>query len=116
METYSRQAYLRDWPGTKVQFFKMNNICYIVDGLNFLQFDGTTCQQITPYIPTLVISSPPPGGGTLDEDFNLIGNKFKVSFSGDGTSTVYVLPLQSLDATTVTAVINTTTTITEGSG
>lgn len=102
--------------GTKVQFFKMNNLCYIVDGLNFLQFDGTTCQQITPYIPTIVISSPPPGGGTLDEDFNLIGNKFKVSFSGDGTSTVYVLPLQNLDATTVTAVINTTTTITEGSG
>lgn len=101
--------------GTDVTFFKMNNLCYILDASNFLVFDGVTCVPITPYIPTLVISSPPAGGGTLNEDFNLIGNKFKASFSGDGAAKDFFLPLNSLDSTTVTAVVNGTT-ITEGSG
>jgi hypothetical protein len=92
--------------GTDVTFFKMNNLCYILDATNFLVYDGVTCHQITPYIPMLVISSPPAGGGTSNEDFNLIGAGFKTSFSGDGAASVYHLPLNGLDATTVTATVN----------
>jgi hypothetical protein len=98
-----------------VHFFTMNYKCYILDGVNFLVYDGTTVSPVTPYIPTLFISKLPGGGGTANEDFNLIGNKFKESFSPDGTATVFQLTLTGLDATTVTA-LNGTTTITEGSG
>lgn len=99
----------------KINFFQMEGKCYILDGVNFLEYDGTTIKQVEPYIPVLQISKNPSGGGSANEDFNLIGNKFKDSFSGDGTSTVYQMSLTGLDSTTVTAVVGTTT-ITEGSG
>jgi hypothetical protein len=100
---------------TPITFFTMNGNCYILDGVNFLVYDGVTCQAVVPYVPTITISSPPAGGGAANEDFNLIGNKFKASFSGDGALNVYHMPLKPLDATPVTAVVGTTT-ITEGSG
>jgi hypothetical protein len=98
-----------------VHFFTMNYKCYILDGVNFLEYSGITVAAPTPYIPTIQISKSPAGGGTANEDFNLIGNKFKDSFSGDGTATLYQLSLTGLDSTTVTAVVGTST-ITEGSG
>jgi hypothetical protein len=99
----------------KVSFFIMNGKCYIMDGVHFLVYDGATVSAVTAYIPTIQISKLPAGGGSANEDFNLLGNKFKDSFSGDGTTTVYQLSLNGLDATTVTAVVGTTT-ITEGTG
>jgi hypothetical protein len=98
-----------------VQFFTMNYKCYILDGLSFLEYNGTTVAAPTAYIPTIQISKSPAGGGTTNEDFNLIGNKFKDSFSGDGTATTYQLSLIGLDSTPVTAVINNVA-YTEGSG
>lgn len=100
---------------SKVHFFSMNDKCYIMDGANYLVFDGTTVSAVTPYIPTLSISRLPSGGGTLNEDFNLLGAGFKDSFSADGTATVYNLSLKGLDATAVTAVVNNTS-MNEGSG
>jgi hypothetical protein len=91
-----------------VKFFVMGGKCYIQDGTNFLVYDGTTVSKVedSPYIPTLTISRPPAGGGEKYEDFNLLGAGFKDSFSGDGTATLYVLSLQGLDATTVTATVD----------
>jgi hypothetical protein len=99
-----------------IHFFMTNGKCYILDGVNYLVYDGTTVSAVTPYVPTIQMSKPPPGGGSAYEDFNLLGNKFKDSFSGTGTATVYQLSLTGLDSTTVTATIGTTTTINEGSG
>lgn len=98
-----------------INFFTSEGKCYIMDGVKYLVYDGSTIADVTPYIPVLQISKNPSGGGAANEDFNLIGNKFKDSFSGDGTSTVYQMSLTGLDATTVTAVVGTTT-INEGSG
>lgn len=99
----------------KVHFFINNGKCYMMNGTNFLVYDGTTISKITPYVPTIQMSKPPAGGGTAYEDFNLSGNKFKDSFSGTGTDTVFQLSLTVLDETTVTAQVGTTT-INEGSG
>jgi hypothetical protein len=98
-----------------VQFFTMNYKCYILDGVSFLEYNGTTVAAPTAYIPTIQISKSPAGGGTTNEDFNLIGNKFKDSFSADGAATTYQLSLIGLDSTPVTAVINNVA-YTEGSG
>jgi hypothetical protein len=97
----------------KVHFFVNNGKCYIMDGTNYLVYDGTTVSQITPYVPTIQMSKPPAGGGTAYEDFNLLGNKFKDSFSGTGTDTVFQMSLTGLDATTVTAQVGTSS-LTEG--
>jgi hypothetical protein len=98
-----------------IHFFTMNYKCYILDGTNFLVYDGITVTSPTPYVPTIQMSKSPAGGGTAFEDFNLIGNKFKDSFSADGTATTFQLSLTGLDNTPVTAVINNVT-YTEGSG
>jgi hypothetical protein len=98
-----------------INFFTSEGKCYIMDGVKYLVYDGATIVEVTPYIPVLQISKNPSGGGSANEDFNLIGNKWKDSFSGDGTATVYQMSLTGLDSTTVTAVVGTTT-INEGSG
>lgn len=53
------------------------------------------------YIPTVIISRNPTGGGTTLEPLNLIGRKWKESFLSDGTATVYQLTTKELDADTV---------------
>lgn len=86
-----------------VHFFEMGGKCYLLDGTNYLVFDGETVKQITPYIPTLVISKNPGenGGGTLLEDFNLLTAGFKETFSGDATGKDFYLSLKPLDETPV---------------
>lgn len=90
----------------QVDFFSLNGICYLLDGANYLQFDGTTVSAVTPYIPTLSMSKLPAGGGTAYEDFNLLGAGFKDSFSADGVATTYQLSLTNLDATSISATVN----------
>lgn len=99
----------------QVTFFTMNDKCYILDGANYFVYDGSTVEEVTPYIPTLAISKDPAGGGVAYEDFNLLGAGFKDSFSADGTSTEFYLSLQNLDPTLLEAVVNGTA-MAEGSG
>lgn len=89
-----------------VDFFTLNGNCYLLDGANYLQFDGSACTTVIPYIPTLSISGDPAGGGTPYEDWNLLGTGFKDSKSADGIATDYQLSLAGLDETAVTAVVN----------
>lgn len=113
---------LYTWDGTGVQpvsiysgkadaltrFYTFGNYCYMMDGTNFLRYDGTTVTTVesAAYVPTLTISRAPAGGGTPFENFNLLGAGFKDSFSGDGTAKAYQLSLTGLDATLVTAIVN----------
>jgi hypothetical protein len=91
---------------SRSNMFAMAGKLYIQDGTNYLEYDGTTVQEPTPYVPTLFISTPPAGGGEPFEDFNLIGTKFSQQFSGDATAKVFQLALTGLDATAVTATVN----------
>lgn len=59
------------------------------------------------YIPTVIISRNPTGGGTTLEPLNLLGRKWKESFLSDGTATVYQLTTEKLDADQVTVRIMT---------
>lgn len=90
----------------RVNFFTMNNRCYLLDGAHYLMYDGETVQEIDPYIPTISISKEPTGGGTSYEDFNLLGAGFKDSFSTLGEDTVFQLSLTELDETAVEATVN----------
>lgn len=88
----------------KSSAFTMNGICYILDGANYLQYDGTTVTIVDPYIPVTRISAAPDGtGGVSNEDHNLIGAGFENWFSGDGLAVIYTLTQSNLDATAVVA-------------
>lgn len=89
----------------RTHFFTFDDKCFILDGTNYLEYDGSTVQNVDPYIPNVRISTPPAGGGTADEDFNLIGAGFTQKFSGDGTSTTYQLTVDGLDATAITITV-----------
>lgn len=87
------------------QSFIYNNTFYIKDGINYLEFDGETCQEVVGYIPTTSISRTPQGGGTVYEDVNMLTAYRKNSFCADGTSTEYILDAQNIDSDWLPVVI-----------
>lgn len=90
----------------KSTFFTFAGKCHILDGSNYLEFDGTTVQAVVPYVPTVYVSTPPAGGGEEFEEFNLLTGEFKQAFSGDGVSTLYQLSVTGLDGAAVTASVD----------
>lgn len=86
---------------SKLNFFTMNDKCYIMDGTNFLVYDGTTVSSVTPYIPTFTVADTGLAEGyTIYEDINLIGDKFKETRTGNGTTTVFYTGLKNLNSIT----------------
>ena len=83
----------------KSYFFVYNNILYIKDGLNYLEYDGTTLRDVSTnaYIPTTSISRGAAGGGTIYQDVNMLSDYRTNTFVADGTSTVYHLDSPTID-------------------
>ena len=81
----------------KSQSFIYRNILYIKDGLNYLQYDGETCKEVIGYIPITTIGKAPSGGGTTNQEVNLLTGVRENSFCADGESTEYVLDASELD-------------------
>lgn len=87
--------------------FVLGDKLYLLDGVTYRQFDGTTVQAVAnnSYIPTIRIGAPPAGGGTDLEAVNLLSPKRRESFQSDGTATVYQLSTDHLDSAAVTATV-----------
>ena len=83
----------------KSNMFVMNNILYIMDGTQYIRYDGTELKPVEGYIPTTTISRSPNGGGTLYEDVNLLNDIRKNAFVSDGVSKEYILDVENFDAT-----------------
>lgn len=81
----------------KSQSFIYNKILYIKDGLNYLQYDGDTLEEVEGYIPRTSISRMPSGGGEIYEDVNLLSDYRINSFCADGVSTEYFLDAKNID-------------------
>lgn len=78
--------------------FIFNNIFYIKDGINYLEYNGETCKEVEGYIPTTTIGRAPNGGGKLHEDYNMLTGYRKNSFCADGKSTEYFLDTREIEA------------------
>lgn len=78
--------------------FIYNNIFYIKDGINYLEYDGDVCKEVEGYIPTTSISRKPSGGGTTYEDVNMLSDYRRNSFVADGESTRYYLNTKNIDS------------------
>lgn len=89
----------------KSQAFVFNNIFYIKDGLNYLEYDGETIQEVVGTIPTTTIGDAS-GEGTTYQDVNLLTGLRKNLRIGDGETTEFKLDTENIDSDyTVTATV-----------
>ncbi|MEG2378223.1 MAG: hypothetical protein RSC43_07710, partial [Clostridia bacterium] len=90
------------WDGTELytgvldapsSAFNILGKLYILDGLAFVVYDGTTVKRVRDiaYAPTIAVGCTPDGRGTKFEDINLIGTQRIKEFKGDGTSQYYMV-------------------------
>lgn len=85
--------------------FVFDEKLYLLDGETYQVYDGEqlTAVSDSAYVPTVIISREPAGGGTVYEALNLLGTKWTESFLGTESDTVYHLTADGLDDTAVTA-------------
>lgn len=81
---------------------------YILTGNEYLCYDGTTCKNVTEeaYVPTVIISRNPTGGGTVYESVNLLSSKRTDSFLGNSTDKIYQLSANNLTSIDKVEVMN----------
>ena len=85
----------------KSQAFVCNNILFIKDGINYLEYDGINAKSVEGTIPTTIHLSTPSGAGTKFQDVNLLTSKRKNMFVGDGKTLEYMLDSQNIDNSNV---------------
>jgi hypothetical protein len=88
------------------QMFVFNNVMFIKDGINYLEYNGITIKEVEGTVPTTTISKLPTGAGTTYQDINLLTPKRKNSFVADGESIKYQLDTNEIDSTSVVATVN----------
>ena len=93
--------------------FVYDNIFFFMDGINYLEYDGTTMKKVEGTIPITSYMKNPDGSTTIDSDtdtdlvyqpVNVLSNFRKNMFIGDGESTNYQLDTVDLDALTISPV------------
>ena len=91
-----------DMNNSRSAFTIFNDKLYIVDGLNYLVYDGElkSVKDDNPYIPTTTITRSPSGGGEMNNDINVLQPLRKNSFWGDGASTEYYLDATGIEEVT----------------
>ena len=99
----TQDALYSDMNNRKSASFIFNNRLYIIDGKNYLFYDGETVNKVvdSAYIPTTYINIVPSGEnadiGTEYEQRNMLQPKFKHTFIADGTTTDFYLNENLLD-------------------
>lgn len=88
--------------------FIYNNLFFMIDGINYLEYNGSTIKNVEGTIPLTSIGRKPAGGGTQYQDINLISDYRKNSFWSDGTSTEYHLDATGITSGSVTVWISDT--------
>ena len=79
------------------QAFIFDNIFYIKDGLNYLEYNGTTIKEVEGTIPTTTIGDST-GEGTTYQDVNLLTGLRKNLRIGDGKTTKFKLDTENIDS------------------
>ncbi len=87
--------------------FVFDGKLYLLDGAVYRVYDGETVQPVSQaaYVPTIIISRNPDGGGTSYEALNLIGTAWTESFLGKADVKEYQLTAVELSEEAVTAEI-----------
>ena len=97
------------------QGFVYNNVFFLKDGINYIEYNGTTAKNVEPTIPITSIGKKPTGEiyndnyDTVYQPVNVLTPKRKNGFVADGTSTEYHLDSPELDPAStfiLTATVN----------
>lgn len=73
------------------RMFNFEGKLYILNGVKYYSWNGTTYAEVVGYIPLVRIATPPAGGGTTNEQFNIISTGKRQQFSATGSATVFQL-------------------------
>ena len=76
--------------------FCFNGRLYILDGAHYICYDGQTVSEVTGFVPTTHIGALPSGGGEKYQAVNLLSDKRKNSFRGNGTDRVFRLDAKNI--------------------
>lgn len=90
----------------KSNLFVINNILYIMDGTQYLRYDGTELTPVVGTIPRTTIGRSPNGGNTIYQDVNLLNPTRINSFASDGASKEYLLDAVVVDITSVKVTVD----------
>lgn len=88
----------------KSESFICNNLLYLIDGKNFLVYDGTTLKNVksVAYVPTtykdIVPDTDNADTGWYNEQRNFLTPKFKHTFVATGTATEFCMNENALDS------------------
>lgn len=97
----------------RTYFFAFADKVYILNGSEYKVWTGTgSIADVTGYIPTVAIATPPAGGGTSFEEINTLSGSKKQSFNGDATATIYQLAETAIDSVDSVVVDGVTLTVT----
>ena len=77
----------------KSLMFEFSGKLYIMDGTNYLVYDGTTCEDVVGFIPTTYMSMSPgsSSSGVFYNGINMLTPYKRNSYVSDGVSTDYYL-------------------------
>lgn len=81
----------------KSQAFIFNNILFIKDGINYLEYNGETIKEVEGTIPTTSIGNAD-GSASAYQDVNLLTGLRKNLRIGDGKTTVFKLDTENIDS------------------
>lgn len=101
-ETFEELGTMAD---RKSRGFVFEEKLYLLDGTTYQVYDGETLKSVSEgaYVPTIIISRNPTGGGNAYEALNLLGTKWTESFLGTADATAYQLTTEELSDEAVTA-------------
>ena len=100
----TEDALFADMNARRSSSFVFNNRLYLIDGKNYLVYDGNTVSSVlaSAYIPTTYINIIPSGEnadiGTEYEQRNFLQPKFKHTFIADGATTEFYMNENALEA------------------
>ena len=77
--------------------FVYDDIFYLKDGKNYLQYDGTTIKDVEGFVPTTTISKAAQSGGVLKQDVNMLTGRRINTFRADGNGVEFWLDAKNID-------------------
>lgn len=109
----------------KSKAFVFDQVLFIMDGINYLEYNGTVLKDVEGTVPTTSYWKNPDGSVNIDtttdrnyvyQDVNCLTGRRKNSFIGDGESVDYRLDINELDQNVSVIATVDGTMIVEGSG
>lgn len=81
------------------EFFGFGGKLYILNGHEYMVWDGIgDATIVSGYVPLVSTANPPEGGGTLLEGVNKLTGARRARYSPDGTATVFHLPETNVES------------------